>query len=316
MSRYRHLLDATFSLPLPRESAADAVASMTQLYRGWVPSDRILTMNAWSSELSKIASNAFIAQRISSINSLSAICEATAAVVDDVSRAVGSDPRIGSEMLKASLGFGGSCLRKDVMCLVYLAKSLGLDVVADYWRAVVHMNDYQNSRVSRMVIDHLGGDLPDKKIAILRFSFKKNTADTRNSSAIKLTLDFLESGASVRIYDPIISRNQILKDLASSANRTTPLNGIEQCIISDDPEETCRGVNAIFIHTDWNVFSIEGPIDWKNIERAMASPKLLIYRHSSPESYRMEKPGFIVLKIGRRSCRSSLQAGDSLPSRL
>jgi UDPglucose 6-dehydrogenase len=283
---------------LSEDNSPLAVASLTQLYAGWVPEDRIITMNAWSSELSKITSNAFIAQRISSINSISAICEATDADVDDVSYAVGLEPRIGPHTLRAGIGFGGSCLRKDVLCLVYLAKSFGLTEVADYWQAVDAMNTYQNSRVSDRFLTQLGHTLNDSKIAVLGFSFKKDTTDTRNTLAVKIVYDFLGSAAAVSVFDPCVSQEQIWRDLKAADVLNTSAH--EQLAVNDNIYDACRDANGIFIHTDWEVFRADGTVDWSTIARGMRTPRLLLCARGSLDIEQMEQLGFTVMRIGRK----------------
>ncbi|VDL74802.1 unnamed protein product [Nippostrongylus brasiliensis] len=181
---------------------AAAVAELVKVYEHWVPRDRIITTNTWSSELSKLAANAFLAQRISSINAISAICEATGADVKEVAHAVGFDSRIGNRFLEASVGFGGSCFQKDVLSLVYLSESLHLQKVADYWRGVIEINTWQRRRFSDKIIAELFNTVADKKIAVFGFAFKKNTGDTRESSAIHIISHLLEEHAQIAVYDP------------------------------------------------------------------------------------------------------------------
>ncbi|KAG8911777.1 UDP-glucose 6-dehydrogenase 1 [Tulasnella sp. 408] len=186
----------------------DACAALTSVYANWVPRERILTVGLWSSELSKLAANAMLAQRISSINALSAICEATGANIDEVAHAVGKDTRMGPKFLRASVGFGGSCFQKDILNLVYLSESLHLPEVAAYWRQVVEMNEYQKRRFSKRVVDTLFNTITGKRIAVLGFAFKADTGDTRESASITLIRDFLSERARVTIYDPKVEENQ------------------------------------------------------------------------------------------------------------
>ena len=190
-----------------------AVKSLIDIYANWIPRDKILTTNVWSSELAKLASNAMLAQRISSINSLSALCEKTGANIDELSKAIGSDHRIGPHFLKASVGFGGSCFQKDILNLVYLCKHYGLDEVAEYWHQVVKINDYQKERFAQKIIDHFGGDLTGKKIAVLGWAFKANTNDSRESAAIYVTEKLFEAGADIKIYDPKVPKSKISNDI-------------------------------------------------------------------------------------------------------
>lgn len=199
------------SLSSPEGKAAQA--ALVEVYSNWVPRERVVCTGLWSSELSKLAANALLAQRISSINALSAICEATGANVDEVAYAVGRDQRIGSKFLKASVGYGGSCFQKDILNLVYLSESLHLPEVADYWRQVHTMNDYQKRRFSQRVITSLFNTITGKKLAVLGFAFKKDTGDTRESPAATVCKHFLEESAKVSIYDPKVPEAQIWLDL-------------------------------------------------------------------------------------------------------
>ena len=195
------------------ESGQNAVQALVDIYSNWIPVEKILTTNVWSSELAKLASNAMLAQRISSINSLSALCEKTGANIDQLSKAVGLDHRIGPNFLKASVGFGGSCFQKDILNLVYLCKHYGLDEVAEYWHQVVKINDYQKERFAQIIIDHFGGDLVGKKIVVLGWAFKPNTNDSRNSPSIDIAIKLLNAGALLKIYDPKVKRELIFQDL-------------------------------------------------------------------------------------------------------
>jgi UDPglucose 6-dehydrogenase len=212
-----------------------AIQALADVYARWVPRERIITTNLWSSELSKLTANAFLAQRISSINAISALCEATGADIDEVANAIGKDSRIGPRFLRASVGFGGSCFQKDILNLVYLCEFFGLREVADYWRKVVEMNDYQKRRFSRRVVQTLFNTVNNKRIAVLGFAFKKDTNDTRESSAIYVCRDLLEERAQLAIYDPEVEPAQIYRDLkqsqscptgrrtTASASATTPM---------------------------------------------------------------------------------------------
>ncbi|MDB3985367.1 nucleotide sugar dehydrogenase, partial [Flavobacteriaceae bacterium] len=197
----------------PSETGQKAVQSLVDIYANWIPKEKILTTNVWSSELSKLASNAMLAQRISSINSLSALCEKTGADIEELSKAIGMDHRIGSKFLKASVGFGGSCFQKDILNLVYLCKYYGLEEVADYWYQVIKINDYQKNRFAQKIIDHFGGDLTGKKIAILGWAFKANTNDSRESPAIYVAEKLFKAGAILEIYDPMVSKESIFSDI-------------------------------------------------------------------------------------------------------
>ncbi len=195
------------------ESGQKAIQALVDIYANWIPKEKILTTNVWSSELAKLASNAMLAQRISSINSLSALCEKTGANIDELSKAIGMDHRIGPHFLKASVGFGGSCFQKDILNLVYLCKYYGLDEVAEYWHQVVKINDYQKDRFAQKIIDHFGGDLTGKKISILGWAFKANTNDSRESAAIYVAQKLYKAGAILQIYDPMVSKESIFNDI-------------------------------------------------------------------------------------------------------
>ncbi|OCK83769.1 UDP-glucose dehydrogenase [Lepidopterella palustris CBS 459.81] len=236
-----------------------AGAALAKLYSTWVDRSKILGTHVWSSELAKLVANAMLAQRISSINSISAICETTGADVHEVAKSVGLDPRIGSQFLKAGLGFGGSCFRKDIGSLVYLARSLGLEEVAEYWNQVLVINDLQRSRFARNVIQRLNGTLVGKKIAILGFAFKKNTSDTRESLAVDIIRALLnERPAEIAIFDPWCSPANIQRELASLGNHA--------CIkVYTDPYQGCADSNAILVVTDWDSFRTPSPADERNV---------------------------------------------------
>ena len=237
------------------ELGQKAVQALVNIYANWIPKEKILTTNVWSSELAKLASNAMLAQRISSINSLSALCEKTEANIDELSKAIGSDHRIGPHFLKASVGFGGSCFQKDILNLVYLCKHYGLEEVAEYWYQVVKINDYQKERFAQKVIDHFGGDLTGKTIAILGWAFKANTNDSRESASIKVSELLLKKGANLLIYDPMVSNNQILNDTKNywGQNVISLLNE-EKFSIVQTKEEAIKQSDAVAIITDWEEF--------------------------------------------------------------
>lgn len=228
-------------------SGQAAVQSLLEIYARWIPKEKILTTNVWSSELAKLASNAMLAQRISSVNSLSALCEKTGADIDELSGAIGMDKRIGPHFLKASVGFGGSCFQKDILNLVYLCKHYGLDEVAEYWHQVVKINDYQKERFAQKIIDFFGGDLKGKTIAILGWAFKANTNDSRQSAAIYVANHLLNAGAKLQVYDPMVMEAQMMADLRAISN----VNLDENVNILDAIEKTIEHVDAIAILTDW-----------------------------------------------------------------
>jgi UDPglucose 6-dehydrogenase len=237
------------------------------IYANWIPKEKILTTNVWSSELAKLASNAMLAQRISSINSLSALCEKTGANIDELSKAIGMDHRIGPHFLKASVGFGGSCFQKDILNLVYLCKYFGLEKVAEYWFQVIKINDYQKNRFAQKIIDAFQGDIQGKSISILGWAFKKDTNDSRESAAIYVAFKLLENGFSLKIYDPMVSKSKIYSDLDSlMKSRGLSQSNIEQqlnhCKVYNDFDLLTTEVSAIVILTEWDEFKY---LPWKEI---------------------------------------------------
>ena len=241
------------------ESGKVAVAALVSIYSNWIPKEKILTTNVWSSELSKLASNAMLAQRISSINSLSALCEETGANIEEVSKVIGMDSRIGPKFLKASVGFGGSCFQKDILNLVYLCKYYGLEEVSDYWFQVVKINDYQKNRFAKKIIQGLNGTVNQKKITLLGWAFKKDTNDTRESAAIYVANQLLEEGAELHIYDPMVNEEKIHQDITllgeSKNNSITEIqNKLKRCIVHKDHMEATHESYAIAILTEWDEF--------------------------------------------------------------
>ena len=238
---------------LTNESGLRAAASLVDVYANWVPQERIVTMHLWSSEMAKLAANALLAQRISSINALSAICESTGADIDEVAYAVGLDKRIGPKMLKSSVGFGGSCFRKDVLNLVYIAQTLHLPEVAAYWEQVVEMNEYQKERFSKRIVSCLYTTLTDKRVAVLGFAYKKDTGDTRESASISLVNSLVAEKADVRIYDPKVEEDAIwmeLKWTAKDFNETK-----RRVTICKTAYEACEDSHAAVIATEWDEFN-------------------------------------------------------------
>lgn len=282
------------SLQTPEGKAAcDVLAS---IYANWVPKERILTVGLWSSELSKLAANAMLAQRISSINALSAICEATGANIDEVSFAVGKDSRVGPKFLRASVGFGGSCFQKDILNLVYLSETLNLPEVAAYWRQVVEMNEYQKRRFSKRVVDTLFNTITGKRIAVLGFAFKADTGDTRESAAITLIKNFQSEKAKVAIYDPKVEESQIWLDL-QEASPTVPLADIQKGVtITHSVLEATKGAEAVVIATEWPEFK---KVDWSAVYAQMSKPAFVFDGRLIVDSQALRKIGFRVLTIGR-----------------
>uniref|UniRef100_A0A3B4VK48 UDP-glucose 6-dehydrogenase n=1 Tax=Seriola dumerili TaxID=41447 RepID=A0A3B4VK48_SERDU len=277
-----------------------AIRALCAVYEHWVPKARIITTNTWSSELSKLAANAFLAQRISSINSISALCEATGADVEEVAKAIGMDQRIGSKFLKASVGFGGSCFQKDVLNLVYLCEALNLPEVASYWQQVIDMNEYQRRRFACRIIDCLFNTVTGKKIALLGFSFKKDTGDTRESSSIYISKYLMDEGAKLFIYDPKVLKEQIIHDLSQpSISEDNPERVSELVTVTSDPYEACQSAHALVICTEWDMFK---ELDYEKIYKKMLKPAFIfdgrrVLDHLHPH---LQNIGFHIETIGKK----------------
>ena len=241
------------------KSGIQASKSLVSIYENWIPKEKILTTNVWSSELTKLASNAMLAQRISSINSLSALCEVTGADIDEVSNAIGHDKRIGKEFLKSSVGFGGSCFQKDILNLVYLSRYYGLHEVADFWAQVIKINNYQKNRFSKKIIEGLNGTIKSKKIGLLGWAFKKDTNDSRESASIYVADHLLEEGAEVYVYDPKVNEKQILDDLINlwESNNLPKIeieSKLKRLTVIDSYEKCFNNSSCIAILTEWDEF--------------------------------------------------------------
>lgn len=235
------------------KSGNKAVQDLIDIYANWIPREKILTTNVWSSELAKLASNAMLAQRISSINSLSALCEKTGAKIDELSKAIGSDHRIGPHFLKASVGFGGSCFQKDILNLVYLCKYYGLEEVAQYWHQIIKINDYQKERFAKKIIEYFDGDLRGKIIGLLGWAFKSNTNDTRESAAIYVGEYLYNAGADLIIFDPKVSASKIYSDIENYwAQPPTKQVMEKRCKIV---KQVYYNVDALAILTEWEEFA-------------------------------------------------------------
>jgi UDPglucose 6-dehydrogenase len=276
------------------EDGKVAMQSLVDVYANWVPKDRILTTNVWSSELSKLTANAFLAQRVSSINAMSELCEKTGANVNEVSKAIGMDKRIGSKFLQSSVGFGGSCFQKDILNLVYIAKSYGLNEVADYWEQVIIMNDYQKTRFASNIVKTLYNTIADKKITFLGWAFKKDTNDTRESAAIYVADKLLNEQAKISVFDPKVGKEQVLYDLNYLETRSSESNdkGVE---IHSDPYEACTETHAICILTEWDEFN---SYDWKKIYDNMKKPAFVFDGRNLLDSEMLKKIGFNYYQIG------------------
>ena len=274
----------------------NAIQKLVDVYANWVPKDKILTTNVWSSELSKLTANAFLAQRVSSINALSELCEKTGADVNEVAKAIGLDSRIGPKFLKASVGFGGSCFQKDILNLVYIAKSYGLNEVADYWEQVIIMNDHQKRRFAKNIIKTLYNTVSGKKIAFLGWAFKKDTNDTRESAAIYVGDDLLSEQATVVVYDPKVGEEQIQFDLNYLESRSEIDNakGVQVAINAYD---ACNNAHAIAVLTEWDEFKT---YDWQKIYDNMLKPAFVFDGRNILNKEELEKIGFIYQGIGSR----------------
>ena len=268
------------------ESGLAACQKLVEVYAHWVPRDRILTTNLWSSELTKLTANAFLAQRISSINSISALCEKTGADVDEVAFVMGKDRRIGSKFLKASIGFGGSCFKKDILNLVYLCGYYGLPEVAAYWESVVKINEWQTHRVVDRMLETMFNTIASKKIAVFGFAFKANTGDTRESPANLVVRDLLAEHAQPVVTDPkaIPDAKRDLKDV------------IDQVQFEEDPYKAAEGAHAVVVCTEWKCFA---ELDWKRIYKGMAKPAFVFDGRNILDADALRKIGFEVSSIGK-----------------
>mgnify|MGYP005724619731 FL=1 len=282
-------------------SGKSAIQALVDVYSNWLSPKQILTTNVWSSELSKLTANAFLAQRISSINAMSALCEATEADVDEVANAIGTDSRIGPKFLKASVGFGGSCFQKDILNLVYLCRFFNLPEVADYWEQVIKLNDYQKHRFARKIITTLFNTVNGKKIAFLGWAFKKDTNDTRESAAIYVADHLLEDGANIHVYDPKVSEAKIKADLSY----LWELNGVTdariaqklaQVFVHTDVQDALKDSHAIAILTEWDEFK---SYDWNNIYENMYKPAFVFDGRNILDSTLLKTIGFQFIGIGK-----------------
>lgn len=271
-----------------------AIDALVAVYANWVEKEKILTTNLWSSELSKLTANAFLAQRVSSINALSELCEKTGADVNEVAKAIGMDGRIGSKFLKASVGFGGSCFQKDILNLVYIAKAYGLHEVADYWEQVIIMNDHQKRRFSQKIVTTLYNTVSGKKIAFLGWAFKKDTNDTRESAAIYVADDLINEQAQLSVFDPKVSEAQILSDL-DYLNTRTPETNRQQITVTEDAYAACKDAHAIAVLTEWDEFC---SYDWKKIYDNMQKPAFVFDGRNILDAKQLGEIGFIYKGIG------------------
>ena len=268
----------------------ESIELLADIYRNWIPSDKIICTNLWSSELSKLIANAFLAQRISSINSVSALCEVTGADVREVSLAIGTDRRIGKHFLNAGPGFGGSCFKKDILNLVYLCNYFGLPEVAAYWEQVVVLNNWQQYRIYSLVINKLFGTVNGKRLAILGFSFKANTNDTRESPAIRIACNLLEEGAFISVHDPQVKEERIKEDLSDNS-----INDYSNLSIENTIEDTIRDSDAVIILTDWNEYS---DLNWKHLSGLMRAPAWVFDTRSVVDPQEISSAGLKFWRVG------------------
>ena len=273
----------------------EAIEALAHIYSSWVADDRILRTNLWSSELSKLTANAFLAQRISSINSISELCELTGANVNEVAKAIGMDSRIGSKFLKASVGFGGSCFQKDILNLVYIARSYGLTEVADYWEQVIIMNDHQKRRFSDRLIKTLYNTVSGKKIALLGWAFKKDTNDTRESAAIYVADHLLNEQANITVFDPKVPHAKVQTDL-NYLNTRSEAENESGAVSVDSAYEAANNAHAIAIMTEWDEFKT---YDWKTIYSNMKKPAFIFDGRNILDKAEMEQIGFEYYSIGQ-----------------
>ena len=274
----------------------EAIEALSNIYLKWISEDRILKTNIWSSELAKLTSNAFLAQRISSINSISALCEATGADVKEVARAIGSDNRIGSKFLNSGPGFGGSCFKKDILNLVYLAEYFGLQEVANFWEGVINLNNWHQNRISRLIVKKLFGTISGKKISILGFAFKANTNDTRESAAITICKELLSEGGNLQIYDPKVNSSQIQNEL-EIPQRKYLIDNLKEGSweFSESISSSAEGSDAIVIMTEWDDFK---NIDWPSIALKMRKPAWVFDTRSIIDLTKAKNSGLNIWSIG------------------
>lgn len=276
------------------KNGQNAIDALVEIYANWVPKDQILTTNVWSSELSKLTANAFLAQRVSSINAMSELCEKTGADVNEVAKAIGMDSRIGPKFLKSSVGFGGSCFQKDILNLVYIAKSYGLNEVADYWEQVIIMNDHQKRRFASNIVHTLYNTVSGKKIAFLGWAFKKDTNDTRESAAIYVADYLLNEQANIGVFDPQVKEKQVLNDLNYLNSRTSDENN-KGISVFENPYLLCKDAHAIAILTEWDEFK---SYDWQKIYENMQKPAFLFDGRNILDAKKMRAIGFVFSAVG------------------
>ncbi len=274
----------------------EAINELSRIYQRWIPEEKILHTNLWSSELSKLTANAFLAQRVTSINAISAICERTGAKINEVSNAIGYDSRIGKKFLESSPGFGGSCFKKDILNLVYLSRYYGLDKVADYWEQVALLNEWQKERIASLIIDKLYGTVAMKKIMILGFSFKANTNDTRESSSISISTNLINNGAYLYIHDPQVSKKQISNELKNQEHLINDFESEKNWEYITDIYIASKEIDAIVILTEWKIYK---DLNWIKIFKLMRKPAWVFDTRSIVDKEFLEKIGFKFWGLGK-----------------
>jgi len=274
-----------------------ASKKIQDIYLNWVSSEKIITTNIWSSELSKLVANAMLAQRISSINSISSLCEKTGANIEEISKAIGMDSRIGPEFLKVSVGFGGSCFKKDILNLVYISRYYGLDKVADYWEKVIEINQFQTKRFANRIIDELTHD-NKKRVSVLGWSFKKNTNDSRESASIYLTYELLLKGFEVNVYDPMCSEEKIYLDLSELIEKNNKIHNkyLKNIRVYKDMYESINGTAIVALSTEWDEFI---DIDWNLVHRSSKGLIKIFDGRNILDTNKLKEIGFKIFSIGK-----------------
>ena len=273
-----------------------SIDELEEIYASWVPRNKILRTNLWSSELSKLTANAFLAQRISSINSISAFCEVSGADVREVAHAIGADTRIGSKFLNAGPGFGGSCFQKDILNLVYLSRHFGLPEVANYWESVVALNTWQQHRIARLVVQKLFGTVTGKRLAILGFAFKADTNDTREAPAIRICRDLLEEGAQLAIHDPKVATDQMAQDLQQEpASQVDALCATGSWVEADSVEDAVAGADAVLLLTEWHHYR---DLNWHALATRMRKPAWVFDARSVADPPQIKAAGLNLWRVG------------------
>ncbi len=272
----------------------EAIGFLRDIYLKWIPLNKILLTNIWSSELSKLIANAFLAQRVSSINSISALCESTGADIYEVVKAIGSDKRIGEKFLSPGPGFGGSCFKKDILNLVYLCRFYNLESVANYWEQVLFINDWQKKRISSLIVEKFFGTVANKNIVILGFSFKYNTNDTRESPSIQIVKDLIENGAQLHINDPKVTSKQIEEELGLKEFQIDSVSS-GSWNFSDDVFNSSRNADAVVICTEWDEYK---SMDWEKLSILLRKPSWIFDTRNVISKENLKKLDINIWQVG------------------